>query len=77
LRGGDGAALLVALAEIEEALGRFADARVTIAVAIVTLADEAEHGDDDDNLILWCQAQERQAKKPVIGGLGSGLASGQ
>ena len=46
-------------------------------MAIVTLADEAEHGDDDDNLILWCQAQERQAKEPAIGGLGSGRASGQ
>ena len=43
LRGGDAAALLVALAEIEEALGRFDEARVTIAAAIVTL----EGGDDD------------------------------
>ena len=39
LRGGDAATLLVTLAEIEEALGRFADARVTIPAAIVTLAD--------------------------------------
>lgn len=43
MRGGDAAALLVALAEIEEALGRFDEARVTIAAAIVTL----EGGDYD------------------------------
>ena len=61
LRGGaDEAALLIALAEIEEALGCFGDAGVTIAAAIVTL-EGAELEDEDDKLILWCQAQERQA----------------
>jgi tetratricopeptide (TPR) repeat protein len=61
LRGGaDEAAMLIALAEIEEALGCFGDAGVTIAAAIVTLEDD-ELEDEDDKLILWCQAQERQA----------------
>ncbi len=60
LRGGaDEAAVLVALAEIEEALGRFGDAGVTIAAAIAIL--EAGAAEDGDDLMLWCQAQERQA----------------
>jgi len=57
--GPDEAALLVAVAEIQEALGRFGDAGVTIATAIAILQDVA--GDDDDSLLLWCQAQERLA----------------
>ncbi len=62
LRGGaDEAALLVALAEIEEALDRFGDARVTIAAAIGILQDVVAEDEDDDSLMLWCQAQERQA----------------
>jgi tetratricopeptide (TPR) repeat protein len=59
LRGGaDEAALLVALAEIEEGLGRHGEARVTITAAVGMLQDVLEQ---DDNLILWCQAQERLA----------------
>jgi tetratricopeptide (TPR) repeat protein len=59
LRGGaDEAALLVALAEIEEGLGRYGEAGVTIAAAAGMLQDVLEQ---DDNLILWCQAQERLA----------------
>src|SRR5229473_1178453 len=57
--GPDEAALLVAVAEIQEALGRFGDAGVTIATAIAILQDVA--GDYDDSLLLWCQAQERLA----------------
>jgi tetratricopeptide (TPR) repeat protein len=62
LRGGaDEAALLVALAEIEEALDRFGDARARIAAAIGILEDVTAEDGDDDSLMLWCQAQERQA----------------
>ena len=62
LRGGaDEAALLVALAEIEEALGRFGGAGVRIAAAIGILEDVVAEDGDDDSLMLWCQAQERQA----------------
>jgi tetratricopeptide (TPR) repeat protein len=62
LRGGlDEVAVLVALAEIEEALGRFAGAGGTIAAAIGILEDCAAEYWDDDSLLLWCQAQERQA----------------
>ncbi len=55
--GADEAALLVALAEIEEALGRFGDARVTAAAAVALLPEDG----DDDSVMLWCQAQERLA----------------
>ena len=51
----------MALAEIEEALDRFGDARVTIAAAIGILQDVVAEDEDDDSLMLWCQAQERQA----------------
>jgi len=63
LRGGpDEAAVLVAKAEIEEALDRFDEARATIAAAIGLLGGDAGPGDaDPDLLALWCQAQERQA----------------
>jgi tetratricopeptide (TPR) repeat protein len=62
LRGGaDEAALLVALAEIEEALGRFGDARGTIAAAVALLSYAEPDVGDDDTLMLWCQAQERLA----------------
>jgi tetratricopeptide (TPR) repeat protein len=61
LRGGpDEAALLVALAEIDEGLDRFGDAKVTITAAIGILEDPAQD-EDDDCLPLWCQAQERLA----------------
>jgi tetratricopeptide (TPR) repeat protein len=62
LRGGDAAALLVALAEIDEALGRFDEASATISAAILIL-----EGSDDD-LILWCQAQERKASLERVAG---------
>jgi tetratricopeptide (TPR) repeat protein len=62
LRGGVGeAAVLIARAEIEEALGQFDDARVTIAAAAAILADSATDDADDDSVSLWCQAQERTA----------------
>jgi tetratricopeptide (TPR) repeat protein len=51
--------VLIALAEIEEALDRFGDAEVTIAAAIAILAEVT--GSDLDTLMLWCQAQQRQA----------------
>jgi len=59
--GADAAALLVALAEIEESLDRFGDAAATIATAIAILEDVVPEGGDDDSLTLWCQAQERLA----------------
>ena len=59
--GPDAAALLVAVAEIEECLGRFGDAAVTIAAAITILGDAIAGGGDGDILLLWCQAQERLA----------------
>jgi tetratricopeptide (TPR) repeat protein len=62
LRGGlDESAVLVAHAEIKEALGCFDDARVTIATALAILADAVADDADHDSLMLWCQAQERLA----------------
>jgi tetratricopeptide (TPR) repeat protein len=63
LRGGpDEAAVLVARAEIEEALGRFGAARATAAAAITLLGGDARPGGrDSDCVLLWCQAQEQQA----------------
>jgi tetratricopeptide (TPR) repeat protein len=59
-RGGlDHAAVLIALAEIEEELDRFGDAEVTIAAAVAILAEVADS--DLDTLMLWCQAQQLQA----------------
>jgi tetratricopeptide (TPR) repeat protein len=53
---------LIALAEIEEALDRFAAARASIARAIALLGGETGPGaQDGDCLLLWCQAQERRA----------------
>ena len=64
LSGGlDEAAVLIARAEVEEALDRFADARAT-TVAAIAILDRAGHqtdDDDDDSVTLWCQAQERLA----------------
>jgi hypothetical protein len=58
----DRAALLVAQAEIEEDLDRFAQARRTIGTAIRLLeccsVSERHH---EDRVLLWCQAQERLA----------------
>ena len=62
LRGGlDEAAVLIARAEIEEALDRFDDARVTTAAALAILTVTVGEDADDDTLTLWCQAQERMA----------------
>ena len=62
LRGGlDEAAVLIARAEIEEALDRFDDARGTITAAVAILADAVAADTDDDTVTLWCQAQERMA----------------
>jgi tetratricopeptide (TPR) repeat protein len=59
LGGPDEAAVLVARAEIEEALDRFAAARTTIARAIALLGGQAGAGaQDGDCLLLWCQAHE-------------------
>jgi hypothetical protein len=54
LHGGlDESAVLVAHAEIEEALGCFDDARVTIATALAILADASADDADHDSLVLW------------------------
>ena len=58
--GADAAALLVALAEIEESLDQFGDAAVTIAAAIAILENPAAESGDED-ILLWCQAHERLA----------------
>ena len=61
LTGGlDQAAVLVALAEIEEAADRPVAARATAAMAIGLLGEDPP-GDDPDTLLVWCQAQERLA----------------
>jgi tetratricopeptide (TPR) repeat protein len=60
--GPDAAAVLVALAEIEEALDRYADAAASVCAAISLLGGDAGPGGaDGDLLLVWCQAQERQA----------------
>jgi tetratricopeptide (TPR) repeat protein len=64
----DEAAALIALAEIEEALGRVGAAAVSIGSAIALLGGDAlpvpldgEHGANPAAVLLWCQAHERQA----------------
>jgi len=59
--GPDQAALLVAAAEIQEALGAVGEAGVTIAAAIAILDRVVPQGGDQDLLLVWCQAQERLA----------------
>jgi tetratricopeptide (TPR) repeat protein len=60
--GLDRAALLVAQAEIEECLDRFLEARRSIETAIALLeCCPACERDDEDTVLLWCQAQERLA----------------
>ena len=59
--GADAVAVLVAVAEIEECLGLFGDAAVTIATAIAILDGGLPVDRDDDLLLVWCQAQERLA----------------
>jgi tetratricopeptide (TPR) repeat protein len=78
LRGGlDEAAVLVARAEIEEALDRFADARATLVATIAILdgAGRAADDTDDDGVTLWCQAQERLAGLERLGGDFAGAAA--
>ena len=58
--GPDEAALLVALAEIQEGAGQVCEARVTVVAAIAIL-EGAVPDRDEDLLTLWCQAQERLA----------------
>ena len=60
--GPDEAAVLVAVAEIEEALDRFGAAAASIAAAVALLGGDAgPGGGDTDLLLVWCQAQERGA----------------
>ncbi len=59
--GPDAAAVLVARAEIEESLDRFGDAAATAAAAAALLDRVMAEDEDDDCLMLWCQAQERLA----------------
>ena len=73
--GLDEAAVLVALAEIEEALDHFGDARVTITTAIAILQDAVAADPDDDDLMLWCQAQERLADLERLAGDFTGAAA--
>lgn len=63
LSGGlDEAAMLVALAEIEECDDRLAQARVTITTAIAILDRVTpDGGAEPGSCALWCQAQERLA----------------
>jgi hypothetical protein len=77
LRGGlDEAAVLIARAEIEEALDRFTDARATI-VAAIALLDRADDRatEDTDDVTLWCQAQERLAGLERLAGDFAGAAA--
>jgi tetratricopeptide (TPR) repeat protein len=64
----DIAVLLVALAEIEESLGRFDDAATTVAEAITILDDMTSGRADGQSVVLWCQAQERLADLERLAG---------
>src|SRR5215469_4331735 len=76
LGGPDEAAVLVARAEIEEALDRFAAARASTARAMALLGGETGPGaQDGDCLLLWCQAQERLAGLERPGGDYGGAAA--
>lgn len=79
LRGGlDEAAILVALAEIEEALDRFPGARAAARAAVAVLEREpgdSAAGDAEDRVTLWCQAQERLAGLDRLAGDFSGAAA--
>jgi tetratricopeptide (TPR) repeat protein len=65
--GLDEAAVLVALAEIEESAGQVDDAWDTITRA-VRLLDHAGPEADADTTLLWCQAQERLAGLEQLAG---------
>jgi tetratricopeptide (TPR) repeat protein len=63
-RGLEAASLLIALAEIEQDLNRFADATATITAAIALLGAERGAGSvypEPDRLMLWCLAHEHMA----------------
>ena len=65
----DAAAVLVSTAEIQECLGWFGDAAVTITTAVGILEDATAGADEDDDLVLlWCQAQERLAGLERVAG---------
>ena len=69
----DAAALLVALAETDECLGRFDLARVAAGRAATILA--AFDPEDLDAFWLWCQAEERLAGLDRVGGDLDGAAA--
>jgi len=76
LRGGlDEAAVLIARAEIQEALDQFAGARATITAANAILADSLTGDADEDSVALWCQAQERTAGLERLAGDHSAAAA--
>ena len=75
LGGLDECAVLIAHTEIEEALDRFAEARGTIAAAIVILQDAVAADADQESLMLWCQAQERLAGLERLEGDFTGAAA--
>jgi tetratricopeptide (TPR) repeat protein len=79
LGGGlDEAALLIAVAEVQERLDRLAAAGESIGVAIGLLGGDAgpdRSVDDLDAVLLWCQAQERQAGLERLGGDFAGASS--
>jgi tetratricopeptide (TPR) repeat protein len=66
--GPDMAAVLVTRAEIEETADRFGDAAATASLAIRLLDGSTAGDEDDDCLLLWCQAQERLAGLERLGG---------
>jgi tetratricopeptide (TPR) repeat protein len=70
----DSAALLVALAEIDESLGHFDVARVAAGRAAAILA-AAFDPEDLDTFWLWCQAEERLAGLDRVGGDVDGAAA--
>jgi tetratricopeptide (TPR) repeat protein len=68
LGGGlDEAALLIALAEIDECAGNLGSAR-SAAEAAVAIVDGAIPADDADTVLLWCQAQELMASLEQLSG---------
>jgi tetratricopeptide (TPR) repeat protein len=74
--GPDEAAVLIALAEIEEALDQFEAARATAVAAVTLLGGDAGPGSNEgDCLVLWCQAQERIAGLERLSGNNAAAAA--
>jgi tetratricopeptide (TPR) repeat protein len=76
--GLDEAALLIAIAEIEERLDRFAAAGESLGTAIRLLGTDDgpdRSVDDADVVLLWCQAQEQRAGLERLGGDFAGASS--